>query len=263
MNLIKAGAGTAITQVTEAADHVTITIPAGKGGALKAIGLQVLPVLETVVDSGGLVTVRNSSADWTPLELLTATGSVVTESGNSVFAPMVYEINKLLPGNSSVYFNYTPYDNQSQCLKAFLIWEQGVTPAKETFVKTKFVKKADAVSATARASPGIIVIPGAKGGQAKALAALPFGTLETVVSSGGLVEFELDAFDITPCQFYSTEAQAVGASGGGTTYPQIIPYIAPVPENSTYTVYYTPFDDQSQTLATSVIWERPYGTKRV
>ena len=262
MNLIKSGKGSALTQITEAADHVSISIPAGKGGALKAIALQVNSTQETVVDSGGLVTVRNSSADWTPLELFTPSGTVVTAGGGS-FKPTVYAVDKLLPGNSTVYFNFTPYDNQSQYLEATLFWEQGANPAKETFSKAVYPLKAAAVTSTARASPGTIVIPGAKGGMAKALAAMTWPTAETVVLSGGLVEFELDAFDITPCNFYTTAVGVVGASGGGCIQPDIIPYVAPVPENSTYTVYFTPRDDQSQTLSAAVIWERPYGTRRV
>ena len=257
MMLSKSAEGAALTQVTEAAQHVTIAIPAGKGGTLKAVAFQVNPTLDTVVDSGGLVRLYNTSADWDPFYFLTANHSVVTEGGEGCAQPVMYAVEKELPGNSTVYANFTPYDNQSQYLEVTLIWELGKKPGKETFSGYIHPLKAAAVSATARASPGNYAVPGGKGGRIYCLYHLNWPTIETVVDSGGLVELENNAYDMTPCHWYTGYGSTVGASGGGVMYPDKIPWDGPCPQNSTFYSYFTPDDDQSQTLSTLILWERP------
>jgi hypothetical protein len=256
MLLSKSARGDAITQVTEDAQHVTIAIPAGKGGWLKAVELQICVVRETVVNGGGLVRLWNTSADWNPFYFLTACDTAVTEGGAMDGKPVRYAVNKELPGNSTVYANYTPYDNQSQRCKVTLIWELGGKPDRETFSERIHPLKAAAVTAAARASPGNVAIPGGKGGRIVYLVDQHWPTLETVVCGGGLRELENDAYDMTPCYKYTTMSTTVGASGGGCMMPDFTPWDGPCPQNSTFTTYYTPTDDQSQTLSSLVFWER-------
>jgi hypothetical protein len=254
--LSKSGAGTAITQITTASQHVSITIPAGKGGVLRAVSLQTLSTDETIVDSGGLVSLTNTAADWLPFYLLTPTSGVVTLGGNPK-VPAIYECEKELPGNSIVYADYTPYDNQSQALYLTLIWELGAKIVNETFHGYVYPLKAAAVTATARASPGTYAVPGGKGGRLYKLYWMPWPTLTTVVQDGGLCELFNDAYDMSPCQFYPTACQAVGAGGSISKVPDDVPWDAPCPQNSTFTVYYTPTNAESQTLSLIIAWRRP------
>lgn len=120
----KANIGTAITQITEATTHCTTAIPANKGG--NCIGFMAIAegVIETIVVSGGLVKVHNSSSNvaWEPTEF--AVGGV-TSIGTGGAENRVLFWNALgdAPGNSSFTFDYTPTDNQSQQLAVVTVWE--------------------------------------------------------------------------------------------------------------------------------------------
>ncbi len=121
---MKAGIGSAITQVTIAADHVSIAIPAEKGGTLLAVMAQVWGTLETVVNAGGLVALKNESAKvgWEPSQFYTIGETCVTCGGVET-EPQLIPKDLDLPGNSTVKADYTPQDNQSQKLSLTLIWE--------------------------------------------------------------------------------------------------------------------------------------------
>jgi hypothetical protein len=257
MLLSATDAGDAITQVTMDAQHNTIHIPAGKGGWLKAVELQICPTSETVVNAGGHVRLWNSSADWDPFYFVTSLWTVVTEGGGSEMRPVRYAVNKELPGNSYVYGDFRPDDNQSQHLKLTLIWELGGKPDRETFSGYIHPLFAAAVSATARASPGNYLVPGGKGGRIVYIVDQCWPTLEDSVNSGGLRELTNNAYDMTPCESYTVAGTVEGASGGGCLHPHFTPWDGPCPQNSTFTTYYTPTDDQAQTLSTYIFWERP------
>ncbi len=253
----KSGQGAGIAVVTNTANHVTITIPAGKGGRLIGVELQTETVDETVVCGGGLVRLHNTSADWDPFYFLAPMSGVVT-AGGAEKKPIRYAVEKELPGNSTVYADYYPYDNQTQHLCVTLIWELGEKPRKETFSGYIHPLKAAAVTAAdTRASPGGYAVPGGKGGRIVCFYHLVWPTLETIVQSGGLVEVENSTIDMTPTHTYTTAHQAVGAAGTINGHPDKIPWDGPCPQNSTFTTYYTPHDDQSQSLSTLIFWERP------
>jgi len=265
------GLGTAITQVTNAANHVQITIPAGKGGILFAVSISNNFTLETVVHSGGAIQLTNSSADWVPFYIPTGTFAAVTEGGDAL-KPFVFNAWKKLPGNSVVSVDFIPYDNQSQYLEVvlhYILTESD--PDVETFVDIVHPLKADAVTSTSRAqivtswahnAADVVPIPGGKGGTCKAIILQPFGTPETVVVGGGLVEVEVDSHDITPSEFYTTMMSVVGASGNTAYNPMVIPHNHEVKANSNYTGFLTPRDNQSQTCTFGVVWERPWQLKR-
>jgi hypothetical protein len=236
---------------------ITISIPAGKGGTLRAVEFVAEGVRETVVTGGGVVRLRNSSADWEPFYFLTAAETAVTEGGDSQVPVASYVVEKELPGNSDVYVDFRPWDNQDMILCATLIWELGAKPTQETFSNGIFPLFAAAVTAVARASPGNFAVPGGKGGRVFELCDLPISTLETVVCGGGMRELENDATDITPCEVYTDLQSTVGASGGGAPLPKVTPWDCVCPPNSTFTSWYTPVDDQAQILNTLVRWKRP------
>jgi len=124
----------------------------------------------------------------------------------------------------------------------------------ETYSKTLWILKASAVTSISRAQAGTIGVPGGHNGRLKQIRASCFGTLETVVNAGGLVEIENDAIKID-CSFVIGGMTAVGASGAGEIKGEVLDVDFPQKENSTYTIYYTPYDDQSQTLEIELIWE--------
>jgi hypothetical protein len=256
MLLSKSDAGTSITQVTTDAQHNTIAIPAGKGGWLKRVEIQMCPVRETVVNAGGLVRLYNTSADWDPFYFISAIDTCETLGGDIQGNPVVYNVNKYLPGNSTVYSDFTPYDNQTQHIKLTVVWELGTYPNVETFSGYIHPLKAAAVTSTARASPGNYQIPGGKGGRFVYFVHQVFPTLETIVNSGGLSELECDAYDMTPCEYYTVYHTTITGGGGGVGRPDFRPWDAPAPANSTITSYFTPTDDQSQTLSSILFWER-------
>lgn len=248
----KTGIGTALTQTTVAKDNLTITIPAEKGGRLIAVEAEAWGILETVVNTGGLVVLHNSSEHWEPFEFFIGPQTVVG-SGAIARSPFRLVCNKPLPGNSTVTADYTPQDNQSQQLTLTLFWELGgrESGGSQTYAKSV---TGGAVTSTGRGLAITVAIPGGHSGQLKAIQTVVFGTLETVVNTGGKVEVENDSIDIKPTEFYCGLATAV-TSGGVAPQPYVMPNENPCPENSTYSLYYTPYDDQSQKLCASLIWE--------
>ena len=257
MMLSKGGVGVALQQVTAALDHVDISIPSQKGGVMKYFEVQLhSPVVETVLNSGGDFWLHNSSADWAPLHGVTGSQTTVTEGGGVDGKPMRYYVTKELPGNSHAYADYRPYDDQSQSLELVIFWELGAKITEEHFIEIIHPLKASAVTSVARVSPGNLTIPGGKGGELVAIYDMPWGALETAVSSGGLRELICDAYDIEPCHKYTTFNTSIGASGGGPWLPDWTPYQFKVPDNAVFTSYYTPRNDQSQTLSTALHWKR-------
>jgi hypothetical protein len=120
----KAGIGTAITQITKATSHVTITIPAGKGGKLLGFFTQVYGTIETIVVSGGFVQVHNQSTDPTIEPCEYSTGGVTSiGTGGAELKLTRIEAEGDVPGNSVFTFDFTPTDNQSQLLAIMVIWE--------------------------------------------------------------------------------------------------------------------------------------------
>lgn len=123
----------------------------------------------------------------------------------------------------------------------------------ETYSKILYVLKANAVSAITRATTGTIVVPAKHNGRLKEIRATALGTIETVVNAGGLVEIENDAIKID-CSFVIGGFTAVTEGGGGENKAEVFKVDYPQKENSTYTIYYTPYDDQSQTLEIELVW---------
>jgi hypothetical protein len=208
------------------------------------------------VNTGGLCRLRNTSADWDPFYLLTYNRTCITEGGETGI-PIVYPCEKELPGNSTVYVDYIANANMNQYLQVTLIWELGAKLKEETFYGYIHPLHSAVVAAVTRASPGYYDIPGGKGGRLFALYHLNWGTLTTAVNSGGLVEVENNAYDMTPAHFYTSNISTVGASGGATAYPDKIPWDGPCPQNSRFTTYFTPNNALEQTMSTLFAWKRP------
>lgn len=123
----------------------------------------------------------------------------------------------------------------------------------ETYNKILYVLKASAVSALARAKTGTIKVPKGHSGRLKQIRLTAFGTLETVVCSGGLVEIENDGIKITFSAVIGGQV-AVTEGGGSELTPEIFDVDMPQIEGSTYTVWFTPYDDQNQALQVELSW---------
>ena len=117
-----AAVGAALTQVTEAKNHVTFTIPAEKGGLAVALYTLIHDTPETIVAAGGKVTLRNTSADWTPTEFFVITSTGITTIGDYEM-PHVIPLDHELPSRSIAYADYLPHDDNSQYLMLSLVWE--------------------------------------------------------------------------------------------------------------------------------------------
>lgn len=121
---IKAGKGSALTQITTASSHITISIPASKGGMVKSILLLPVGTIEAGVVSGGLVQIHNKSVTPTiePCEFMTS-GVTLVVGGAAELEVDEIPVDIQCPANSDFKLDYTPTDNQSQFLEAMIKWE--------------------------------------------------------------------------------------------------------------------------------------------
>ena len=244
--------GAAVTAASRATTG-TITIPSGKGGILVAVEAQVFPVLTTVVNAGGLVELENDSVDWKPFEFYSNKVTCVT-SGGAKLIPLRIKCHKPLPANSTVTVYYTPQNALSQKLSITLHWIEGAFSGRQTRSKAGI---GDAVTATTAAKDHVsISIPAEKGGTVKAILAQVWGTLETVVCTGGLVALKNESARVSwePTEFY-TQGETCKTCGGVEGEEETVPADLDLPGNSTAKADYTPQDDQSQKLSLTLIYE--------
>ena len=265
------GEGAALTQVTDAAGHVVIDIPAGKGGILTSVSFSMTFVGTTVLNAGGVATLTNTDADWYPFYVPTGAWTLVTEDGHAL-KPFNFPCFKKLPGKSQVVINYIPFDNTiSQYLEVTLHWiVTDADPATETFVDVVHPLAADYVTTIGKRESittswghngnDRIPIPKGKEGIGKAIILQTWNVATTIVRGGGLFEMFADNHDIGPCEAYTTMLSLVD-TGCEAYNPQIIPKHHEVKENSNYYGYFTPSAGQDQSVTFGLIWERPYRPK--
>ena len=103
--------------------HNTITVPSMKGGVVRAIIVGVCGAVTSVKDTGGLVELRNTSADpsWEPFEIITHTYTCVTEGGvekQQQFIPCKLD----LPDNSIVYSKFTAQHTVNSNISLVLLY---------------------------------------------------------------------------------------------------------------------------------------------
>ncbi len=112
------------------------------------------------------------------------------------------------------------------------------------------------LSAIDRIEVGVIEVPEGLDGRVRKIRATAFGTLETVVVGGGKVEIENDAIGGMVCKFAIGGGLAVTEGGGHENPAHKIPCDYPLIGGSTFVIYYTPYDDQDQTLQIELEYER-------
>ena len=117
--------------------------------------------------------------------------------------------------------------------------------------------RGSAVTSTNRAKTGTITIPEGMGGTLVAIDVISYGTLETgVLGAGGLVELVNGSVDWVPFEFYMDMPHELTSTSGGFMFQKImrLKCCLPLPESSIVTVYFTPYDDQSQALEITIHW---------
>lgn len=243
--------GAAVTAASRAQTG-TIAIEGGKGGIVTAIELTAWGTQETIVNSGGLVELENDAIDWKPFEFYVGGNTCVTEGGGNL-DPLRIPVHKKLPANSTVTIWYTPQDNQSQKLSVVLFWETNLSyRGVQTYAKSGIGSAITQV--TIAAAHTTIEIPAEKGGAVKAFQVMVWGTLETVVNSGGLVAIDNNTDSYKPFEFYTNGITVVDA-GGANIAPYMMPANLPAKARSIISVDYTPQDNQSQKISVVAIWE--------
>ena len=123
--LSKTGIGTPADCSGGVVDHVTIDIPAEKGGRAKALIFQVWGILTTVKHTGGLAKLKNidASPSWEPFEILTQTQSALT-CGGVELEPLIEPCNLQLPGKSTVQVHFTAQHTANVALSLTVLWNR-------------------------------------------------------------------------------------------------------------------------------------------
>lgn len=126
----------------------------------------------------------------------------------------------------------------------------------ETFSQILYVLKASGVTSLSKATTGTIGVPEGLDGRLKQIRATCLGTVETVVNGGGLVEITNDAVKGMECSFVLGGQTAVTEGGDCPNEPQVYDVDYPLVGGSTFTIEYTPYDDQNQTLEIELTYEK-------
>lgn len=125
----------------------------------------------------------------------------------------------------------------------------------ETFNQVMYNLKSAGVTSLSKAQSGTIVIGAGKSGRLRRILLTALGTSETVVCAGGLVEITNDSISNMLFKAVVGGVTAVTEGGGMQNEPQVYLVDYPIVE-STFTINYTPYDDQDQTLEVELEWEK-------
>jgi len=126
----------------------------------------------------------------------------------------------------------------------------------ETFNQVLYTLKASDVTSLSRATAGTIDVPAGLDGRLKQILATAFGVMTTVVNAGGLVEIENDSIKGMECSFVVGGGTAVTEGGANQNEPQVLEVDYPLVGGSTFTIYYTPYNIQSQGLCIELEYEK-------
>ena len=126
----------------------------------------------------------------------------------------------------------------------------------ETFSQTLWVLFSAVVSSIARATTGTIKVPEGLDGRIKEIRATCVGTVETVVNGGGLVEITNDAVKGMECSFALGGQTSITEGGHSESGEQLLKVDYPLVGGSTFTIHYTPYDDQAQVLEVEMTYEK-------
>lgn len=249
--------GSAVTSTSRATTG-TIKNETGHNAVITAIEALAYPTLETIVNSGGLVEFENSSVDIVPCKFYIGGITCVT-AGAAKLKPELIPCHLPFPKNSTITVYYTPQDNQSQKLAIVVHFSTDISynPAKHTYIDSAIGSAV--TSATEAVDHVTYDVPAAKGGVLRIIRTIVWGTLETVVNSGGKVAAKnIGAKPSWEPQEWHVVGVTCVTCGGAVLEPHIKPVLLDLPEVSKIQVNYTPQDDQSQKLSMTFIWTRSW-----
>jgi hypothetical protein len=222
------------------------------GGVLDYVEVQVFTTLATTVYGGGLIELTNDSVDWSPFEFYTPRQELLGTGGSRIKPLRIY-CRKSLPSGSTIHAYYTADNAATGLLMISFHWKLGQTTSIQTYMKAGKGTAAAGTLNTWR-DETTIAIPAAKGGRAVLALATPRGTIETVKTAGGKVGLKCDSASWEPTEFL-TEGLTGLTTIAGEMQPNSIILDHPLPEKSTITVQFAPFDDQTQTIGVVIVWE--------
>lgn len=226
----------------------------GQTFTLRAIEIVIKGVLTTVVNMGGLFELENNAVDWKPLEFYPNVSTAAGANAGAALSPTRIPVNVPLPAGSICYVYYTALNAAIDRPYVTLFWEEVRFDGKQTFSDAAI---GSALTQITKATNHVTIsIPAAKGGRLVAVMTQVYGTIETIVVSGGLVEVRNNSVRpaLDPWNFDTGGVTTIG-TGGAEQKLESHPQDCEAPEGSTFAFDYTPVDNQSQQLAVMVVWE--------
>ena len=250
--------GSGICYTAAVANHTTraqvgsdITVPTG--GVLDYIEVQVFTTLATTVYGGGLVEIENNSIDWKPFNFYTQRQELLGTGGSRI-KPMRLYVTKPIPKGSKIRAYYTASNAATGYLIIMFHWKIGATTTRQTYMDACVGTAGAGTLNTWQAAIKTLTIPAGKGGRAVLALAIPHGAIEDVETAGGAVRLTNDSADWVPTIFI-TEGLTGLTTIAGELHPNGMILDHPLLGNSVVTMDFMPIDDQSQTIALTLVWE--------
>jgi hypothetical protein len=231
---------------------VKIPGTSGQTFTLRAIEIVIKGVATTVVNSGGKFEFSNDSIDWLPLEFYPNVTTAVGANAGFAMIPLRIPVNVPLPSGSIIFIAYTAVNAAIDRPYVTFFWDETPFNGAQTFSKSSIGTAITQITkATGHAT---VTIPSQKSGQVQAFMTQIYGTIETIVVSGGLVEVHNNSIsNIEPTQFVTGGVTSIG-TGGAAQQLEMHPSNMQAAGGSTFTFDYTPTDNQSQQLAVMLVW---------
>lgn len=224
------------------------------GGLVDYIEIGVFPVLTTGIGPtahGGLIEIFNDKLKWDPFEFYTQNPTILTTTGMRL-KPMKIPVKKNLPDDSTITVYYTAHNAATDVVTITFHWKLGASSGKQTFSKVGIGSATAYVVQTWYRSVLTITVP--NGGQAVLALASFMGTPETEVCPGAKIALRCTKADWEPSEMI-TESVSGKTTLAGEVHPNGLPLDHPLPDNAVVHADVYAWDNQSQTLMLTIVWE--------
>lgn len=247
------GSDTGASSVNEnSLNQALFAVPQGQTWTCIGALVTVRPTLTTVVNSGGLVEFECAGQSWQPCEYPTNLMTAVGANAGSRVEPLFIPLWKPVPTNGIIRAYYTALNAATDSVEiTFYVAEKGFS-GQQSYAEynvgtaiTQTTIAANHVASTPSTSINATIV---------GFLCQVRGTIETVVNSGGMVVVKSSQCpDIDRFQWTTRGCTSIG-TGGSFADVQAVPcygvYKAAQPVNFDY----QPLDNQSQSLAISVVY---------
>lgn len=240
------------------ADHSTRaavgTHKAPIGGLVDYIEIGVYPVITTGINTtphGGLIEIFNDKIKWDPFEFYTQNPKVLTTTGMRL-KPMRIPCKKNLPSGSTITVYYTAFNAATDVVAVTFHWKLGASSRVQTFSKTG---KGTATTYTVQTwYRDAVTIDIPNGGRAVLALAAFAGTPETIVCEGGIVSLRATGADWQPTQLITESVSGITTMSGEIHHNGLV-LDHPLPDNCKVSADVKVWDNQSQLLLLTIVWE--------